>query len=38
MRAEQGAAVDVVRALKGVLDPCGILNPGSLLGADGRAP
>ncbi|MFW5920574.1 MAG: FAD-binding oxidoreductase [Polyangiales bacterium] len=31
MRREQGAAVDVVRALKSRMDPHGILNPGSLL-------
>jgi alkyldihydroxyacetonephosphate synthase len=34
MRREQGAAVDVVRRLKAVLDPAGILNPGALIGAD----
>jgi alkyldihydroxyacetonephosphate synthase len=32
MRREQGAAIDVVRALKSVLDPRGILNPGALIG------
>jgi alkyldihydroxyacetonephosphate synthase len=32
MRREQGAAIDVVRALKRVLDPHGILNPGALIG------
>ena len=31
MRREQGVAVDVVRALKQVMDPQGILNPGALL-------
>lgn len=31
MRKEQGAAIDVVRALKAVMDPKGILNPGSLI-------
>ncbi len=35
MRAEQGVAVDVVRALKRVMDPSGILNPGSLLPDEG---
>lgn len=35
MRAEQGAAVDVVRALKRVMDPAGILNPGALLPEEG---
>jgi alkyldihydroxyacetonephosphate synthase len=34
MRSEQGPAIGVVRALKGVLDPHGILNPGSLLPAE----
>lgn len=33
MRSEQGNAIDVVRALKDVFDPKGILNPGALLGA-----
>ncbi|MBW2464537.1 MAG: FAD-binding oxidoreductase, partial [Deltaproteobacteria bacterium] len=33
MRAEQGIAVDVVRSLKDVFDPAGILNPGALIGA-----
>jgi alkyldihydroxyacetonephosphate synthase len=32
MRREQGAAIDVVRALKSILDPAGIFNPGALLG------
>lgn len=32
MRREQGAAVDVVRELARVMDPAGVLNPGSLLG------
>ena len=32
MRREQGAAIDVVRALKAILDPAGIFNPGALLG------
>jgi alkyldihydroxyacetonephosphate synthase len=31
MRPEQGVAVDVVRTLKRVMDPAGILNPGALL-------
>ncbi|MFW6067347.1 MAG: FAD-binding oxidoreductase [Myxococcota bacterium] len=31
MRREQGAAVDVVRALKRAMDPAGVLNPGALL-------
>ncbi len=31
MRAEQGVGVDVLRALKRVMDPAGILNPGTLL-------
>ncbi|MDH5490463.1 MAG: FAD-binding oxidoreductase [Myxococcales bacterium] len=31
MRREQGAAIDVVRELKHVLDPQGILNPGTLI-------
>lgn len=31
MRSEQGAAIEVVRALKDVMDPRGILNPGALL-------
>jgi len=35
MRREQGVAIDMVRALKAVLDPRGILNPGALIG-DGR--
>lgn len=32
MRAEQGAAIDVIRALKEIVDPAGILNQGSLIG------
>jgi alkyldihydroxyacetonephosphate synthase len=32
MLREQGAAVDVVRRLKTLLDPVGILNPGALIG------
>jgi alkyldihydroxyacetonephosphate synthase len=32
MRREQGAAIDVVRTLKSVLDPRSILNPGALIG------
>lgn len=36
MRREQGAAIDVVRALKRTLDPAGILNPGALLPDDGE--
>ena len=32
MRREQGAAIDVVRALKAILDPAGIFNPGALIG------
>jgi len=32
MRREQGAAIDVVRALKSILDPNDILNPGALIG------
>ena len=31
MRREQGVAIDVVRALKCVMDPQGILNPGALI-------
>ena len=31
MRREQGVAVDIVRGIKGSLDPRGILNPGSLI-------
>lgn len=36
MRSEQGAGVEVLRELKRVLDPAGILNPGALL-PDGGA-
>lgn len=32
MRREQGPAVDVVHELKGVMDPRGVLNEGSLIG------
>jgi D-lactate dehydrogenase (cytochrome) len=31
MRAEHGAGVEVMRALKQTLDPLGILNPGKIL-------
>ena len=38
MRREQGAAVDVVRALQREMDPSHVLNPGALVGdADGAA-
>jgi alkyldihydroxyacetonephosphate synthase len=33
MRAEQGVAIDVVRALKNDFDPADIMNPGALIGA-----
>ncbi len=36
MRAEQGHALDVVRALKATMDPANILNPGVLLGPGPR--
>lgn len=32
MRGEQGHAVDVIRALKHVMDPAGVMNPGALIG------
>jgi D-lactate dehydrogenase (cytochrome) len=32
MRAEHGDALDVMKRIKGLLDPRGILNPGSLYG------
>jgi alkyldihydroxyacetonephosphate synthase len=35
--AELGLGVDVVRALRGVFDPAGIMNPGNLLPRDGAA-
>ena len=34
MRSEQGAAIDIVRALKQDMDPANILNPGTLIGDD----
>ena len=38
MRAEQGAAIDVVRELKRVMDPHGIFNRGSLIPEAELAP
>ena len=37
MRAELGAAVDVVRALKRAADPKGLMNPGTLIEAEGAS-
>lgn len=37
MRKDQGAAVDVVRAMKTLLDPANILNPGTLIPDEGDA-